>query len=900
MTTRDAKSKIPSEVEADSPLFFGEWIKRRRKYLDLTQELVAGRACCSIHAIRKIETGERRPSKQLAGLLAQALDIPAEDRSTFIKVARGELSPDRLAPPANPRPSRARQSSQELSPEDADLPVSGNLPRALSPFIGRDPELEAIGQLLSDPGCRLLTVTGPGGIGKTRLAITTAENAREFFPDGVWFVPLAALYTPELLVPAIAEALHFKFQDPANPQGQLIRYLRPKQILLVMDNAEHLLEGVGVFAEILENCPHVKLLVTSRERLNLLSEWVFEIQGLPVPVSAQVEQFETYSAVALFLQIARRVRTGFEIREPDRKWVIQICQKLEGMPLGIELSAAWAGLLSCEEIAREIERSLDFLSVSMRDLPERHRSLRATLDYSWKLLNDEERLVLSRLAVFRGSFSLEAAQEICGASLVLLSSLRNKCLLYRTEQGLYHLHEVIRQYAERKLAEDPGENERVADRHASYYVQCLAKWEKALQSSRQLETLNEIALVTGNLSQGWRHMVTHCQSGEKEGFCADSLHSALFSLSLFYEMRCRSLEAIALFKESVEYLHTVPREIDPLEGCSRINSVLGHILAYLGFHHIYLLQYEAAGTYLKRAIQLLEGDPFRTARARAQVMLATVEGIRGRLQETATLNAQSREIFRDEGDVWWYSLATINLGTTCISLGNHEESEALFQEGFRLVEPGDFRLGLALRNGYAYLLFINNDFTKAEGLMQENLQLSYQFGYVRQIAAVLFDLGRVALAAQRIDVAIEYLQKNIQLLSEALESPNLLLQRVYLGKCFAARADLLAARDQFRQVIQTGVALDRFHLVCWGLLNIASTYLAEGLIEKALEISLLLERCPTDYKRIEDERIRLLADVQAALPDGRMDAARMQIDRSVPQQQARTDILTYIQDHESG
>jgi predicted ATPase len=223
-------------------------------------------------------------------------------------------------------------------PAAGSVPVSGNLPRALTPFIGREPEISALGQLLQDPQCSLLTIAGPGGIGKTRLAIEAACQARDRFPDGVWFVPLVSLSLPSLIIPAIAGALDFKFSDPTNLQAQLMRYLRTKKALLVLDNAEHLLEGVGMFTEILEGCPLVKLLVTSRERLSLLSEWVFEIQGLPVPHNDPLEQFEAYSSVALFLQSARRVRAGFEMREAERQWVLKICQIMEGMPLGIELS----------------------------------------------------------------------------------------------------------------------------------------------------------------------------------------------------------------------------------------------------------------------------------------------------------------------------------------------------------------------------------------------------------------------------------------------------------------------------------------------------------------------------------------------------------------------------------
>ncbi len=387
--------------EEDFPLYFSEWLKRRRQALDLTQHELARRASCSVFTLRKIEAGERRPSRQLAGLLARALEIPPEDQTTFVKVARGELSLDRLA-------RLARDSKPAREPRL----ISQNLPKALTPFIGREPEITALQQLLCDPQCSLVTIVGPGGIGKTRLAIEAARRSQDLFSDGVWFVSLVALNSPAVLVPAIAEAINFRIPDPANPQAQLLRHLCDKRALLILDNAEQLLEGVGLFAEILNACPQVKLLVTSRERLSLLSEWVFEIQGLPVPASDQVEQFESYSSVALFLQCAKRVQAGFELRQEERRWALKICQVMEGMPLGIELSAAWVGLLPCEAIAREIEHNIDFLTVSMRDLPERHHSLRATLDHSWKLLNAEEQRILSRLSVFHGSFRREAAGEI--------------------------------------------------------------------------------------------------------------------------------------------------------------------------------------------------------------------------------------------------------------------------------------------------------------------------------------------------------------------------------------------------------------------------------------------------------------------------------------------------------
>jgi predicted ATPase/transcriptional regulator with XRE-family HTH domain len=851
--------------EDDFPLFFGKWIKRRRKSLDMTQDQLAKRVCCSVHTIRKIEMGERRPSKQLAELLANLFGIPSDQLPTFLKAARGELSVESL---------RSLTHDPVYQPAGSFIPTPGYLPRSLTPFIGRVPEISAVGELLQDSQCSLLTIAGPGGIGKTRLAVEAAHRSKDLYPDGVWFVSLAPLNSPSLIVPTIAEALNYKFQDPTNPKDQLIRYLRTKMALLVLDNAEHLLEGVDVFAEILEGCPQVKLLVTSRERLNLLSEWVFEIQGLPLPPGDQVEQFEAYSSVALFLQSARRVLTGFEIREAERIWVLRICQAMEGMPLGIELSAAWLGLLSCEEIAKEIEKNLDFLSVSMRDLPERHRSLRATLDHSWRLLNEEEKLVLCRLSVFPGSFSLEAAQAIGGASMVHLSSLRNKCLLYRTDQEMYHLHEIIRQYAGLKLGEYPDENEQVKDRHAAYYVQSLSKWEKALQSSQQLETFHEMAQTVGNLAQGWQHMITNCRpgAGNNNSFCAELLHSALFSISLFYEMRCRSYEAIALFTESVGYLKSVQGEFENTEDSSLLISVLGHITAYLGLHHIYILQYGKAEAYLEEAIKLLEESQSTVEQAQTQIMLAAVYYRQGKLERSSELHERSRDVLLQAGEHWWYLLSLINLARTYLPMGKFQECEAIYQEGFRLVEPGDLRLELPLRMGFAYLRYLRKDFARAEQLMQENLELCYRFENHIITASTCIYLSQVALSTKRVELAEQYLHEALGLLSKLGESDELAGVLLYLGKCFLIRSDLEAAREKFREVIKIGLALDLDYTVYWGLIYIARTDLLAGKTGSALKIAQLLKDCPIEHKQLQEEVDCLLAELQTLAPEWKMEA----------------------------
>jgi transcriptional regulator with XRE-family HTH domain len=394
---------------------FGEWLREQRTARKLTREEFAKRIGCSAAMLRKVEDGERRPSAQIAELIANCLDIPAEEREAFIKVARGELTADHLA--------------RFGKPVSQGVPFQGpslrrNLPVFPAPLIGRQLELEELGIALRDPACRILTLVGPGGIGKTRLAVEMASLCQDDFTDGVCFVPLAPVQTSRLIVPVIASALGFAFQgtNTTDPKGQLLDFLAGKQLLLILDNIEHLLgEDVvlGFLGELIGRSEKVKLLVTSREALGLYHETILEVHGLPIPERMDAAG----TSVELFLQRARRAHAGFDPTTEDYPDIVKICRLVDGMPLGIELAAARVRTLSCEEIASEIERGLDFLSVSARDLPARHRSLRAVFDHSWQLLADDERSILLRLSVFRGGFTRDAAQQVAGANLQMLSSI---------------------------------------------------------------------------------------------------------------------------------------------------------------------------------------------------------------------------------------------------------------------------------------------------------------------------------------------------------------------------------------------------------------------------------------------------------------------------------------------
>lgn len=345
------------------------------------------------------------------------------------------------------------------SPSTLPPVIPSNLPAPTTPLIGRDGEMAQLSALLTSPDHRLVTLLGPGGMGKSRLALAVGHTLARHFPDGVFLVELTSLAGPEGIPRAVGDALGYPYSNDAQPLAQQIaRYLRDRRLLLLLDNFEHLLEGAAFLVELLQAASGLRLLVTSRERLRLHAETVFRLEGLLFPPEPVAKGQEIgYSAVALFVACAQRIGHQYE---PDTgHWVsiCRICRLLEGLPLALILAAAWVNVMTPEEIADEIETSLDFLAVEIVDLPARHRRIRSILEYSWRQLRADEQRTLSRMAIFAGSMSREAAAAVADASLSILDRLLDLALLTREANGRYSKHEIVRQLALEKLKESGAE-----------------------------------------------------------------------------------------------------------------------------------------------------------------------------------------------------------------------------------------------------------------------------------------------------------------------------------------------------------------------------------------------------------------------------------------------------------
>jgi predicted ATPase len=628
-----------------------------------------------------------------------------------------------------------------VTPTPATRPPKHNLPQELTPFVGRQATLALIGERLADPDCRLLTLVGPGGSGKTRLAIQAAAARLEDYEHGVYFVSLAPLRSAEAIVPTVADAVGFRFykagdregEAKVEPRGQLLDYLRRKTALIIMDNYEHLLAGTGVVSEILKAAPAVRILATSRARLNVGGEHRFQVGGMDYPGAMRgtptgLEDTATYSAVQLFLQGARRARPDFELTAENVGGVIDVCRLVEGMPLAIRLAAAWVALLSPAEIAAEIGRSLDLLETDVRDVPERQRSMRAVLDHSWRTLTGREQEVMGALSVFRGGFTREAAEQVAGATLRDLMALVNQSLLHRTAAGRYEIHELARAYAAEKLSAQPERWEGAHEEHSAYYTAALGRWEADLKSARQVAALEEMDREIDNARAAWDWAAERGQ--------VNRLDRALEGLCWFYHYRRRYQE----LESACQLAGGVLKETatgDELR-------VLARILAWQGW----ALPDELDRPLVEQSLSLLERPELAQVDTRRERAFALwhMGALTGSLDlvKARELYEQSLALYRELGDRWWAARMMWHIGWNVLLAGAQRAAkpwalESL--EGFKaLGDPRGSALALEL---LTKLDTFAARFEQGERWAQENLAICRETGDQYQVAEALWNRGVV-------------------------------------------------------------------------------------------------------------------------------------------------------------
>jgi predicted ATPase/transcriptional regulator with XRE-family HTH domain len=755
---------------------FGTWVKRRRKALDLTQQELAKQIGCSPSLIFKIESDERRPSRQMADLLAEKLDIPADQRPLFLKIARQEKSANSLdaIPPLSP-----------LAPASAPEPRHTHLPVSPTSLIGREDELSLISNQLLQPSCRMLTLTGPGGIGKTRLAIEVGRNLEPHFTDGIHFISLAGVGMPESILPAIADVLGIGFSGPADLMVQFTNSLHDKEILLILDNMEHLLDGRDLLGEILQKTHHAKMLVTSREQLRLQWEWLFEVQGLPLPEGNEAEA-EHNSAIELFIQRAKQTSQTFSLDTEDLSAIIRICRLVGGIPLAIELAASWARMFSAREIAQELEKNLDLLETRKLDVPQRHRSIKTVFDHSWKMLSENERELLMKLSVFQASFTREAALKVTGASLFLLSALVDKSLLrHSNNPDRYELHELVRAYALTQLQNVPAEEEEAALKYAIHYADWIQSLEWEFKSPRQAQVSQIIRAETCNWHCTWHWAI--------DNHDLNLLRRMIPTLNWYFEVNGSYDEAISAFKTAVEHfrMQGAPVSLKTAEE----KSTFAFILDSLGW-------FEFRKGNAKLGVQLL-GESLEIARQHDDPeVMYYIHGnwgylalILGDIPEAERLTQISLE-YGKKLETWHTAIPMSVLGIVDYQRGELEKARHQLAESLSIWRPvGDPR-GLVFTMLYMGMTFFAlKDLSAAQAILRESNQIA-EDNMDRWAHALGLDLlGMVSLEQGQVEEALTYFQKSAAFSKEIGDSLNGTQTAIHLGQaCATMRSNEEAKR----------------------------------------------------------------------------------------------------------
>jgi predicted ATPase/transcriptional regulator with XRE-family HTH domain len=835
---------------------FGFWLKTRRKKLDLTQAELADCAGCTVATIRKIEAELRRPSRQIAELLAGCLQIPAEQRSLFVQVARGERGVDRLG-------AAAATSDGPPAPEHQRPSPRWKPPAPSTPLLGREQELATITQLLAEPPCRLLTLVGPGGIGKTRLALAAADRLQPTFAHGAAFVLLAAITGREPLVSATAEALGLVLYSATDRAEQLIQALQDKTLLLVLDNYEHLLADdpcVALVKDLLQTLPTLKLLITSREPLRLQTEWVFEVQGLPLPTDAGIDALEASSAARLFLQRARQARVDFILTSADQPAVLKICQLVAGLPLGIELAAAWVLAMSCQAIAQEIEGGLEFLVAASRDIPDRHRSISAVFDHSWTLLTPLEQQVLSRLAIFQGGFNREAAEAVAGASLPVLTALVTKSLLRRTNSAAdrYDLHELVRQYALAHLQADEPAYRQARDRHCRYYAALLEGQGSALKGADRPAAISMLVAELANLRLAWDWAITQA--------FAPAISQAADTLFWLYESRSNCREGVTLFGQAVQRLQA---DSDEESACQ---LALGQALNYQGFFCFRQGQQARGIALLQRSHTLLhtlpddQTGPIHAALADAAVFLGTATSAGGDYAAGYRLLTEGLSLQRDRGNRWGMAFGLRQLGLAAHEVGEYREAYRLLAESLSLSRQlGNTWAIAASLNALGTTSLALEAYDEAQACLTEGLALSQRLEDRYNIAVGLSGLGRISQALERYEEAQRYFHESTALWREIGTQSELAGTLNSLGETLRQMGDRASARRCFHEALTIATETQVTPVMLEAVLGFAALRLEEHAPEAALTLVRAVLQHPAGAHKTKDRARQLLAEIEDSL-----------------------------------
>ena len=701
-------------VDAGEHLFFGDLLRQHRSAAGLTQEDLAERSGLSVDTISLLERGEhRRPHRYTMRSLADALGLSQSDRIRFEAAARK---------PAVRATARVTQTS--------------DLPSPLTPFIGREREVEEVREKLLHPDVRLLTLTGPGGVGKTRLSLEVAKQVRDQSADGVCFVALASLSDSALVLSAIAQALRIKQGVGQSVIEALEQDLRDRKLLLVLDNFERLLKASPPLARLLAACPRLKVLVTSRVVLRLQGEHNYEVPSLMLPsagVRPSPEELGRYEGIRLFMQRAQAANPRFTITTDNAPALVELCWRLDGLPLAIELASARTKVLPPEAMLARLGNRLGLLTGGARDVPDRQRTLRATLNWSYGLLSAAERILFARLAVFVGGWTLEAAQAVCDVGdeaeiFEHMSALVDKSLVQQRaidrHEPRFTMLETVRAYALERL-EESGDLERLRRRHAAYFLELAQEEERASRGPLQRVWLDRLETEHDNIRAALSWSLTS-QGDTEMGLQLTG------ALSHFWYVREHHSEARTWLQRALELgSDTTSARTKVLVGAGRLAWFQGEL--------------RRGSVLLEESLALYRdlGDDAGTAFT--LLLLGRIAISQGDRKRGTTLVEESLALFRQQGNEWGIARALIVLGDAALFDYEIDCATTNFRRSLDISRDLEDAEGIALSLLYlGRAAHMRGDAARSDTLLEESLVVFRESGDSRGVAEALLELGRVA------------------------------------------------------------------------------------------------------------------------------------------------------------
>jgi len=737
--------------------------------------------------------------------------------------------------------ARADGHAEDGTPPNQDGPalLAPRRPAAAVELFGRNAERAALVARLRDGPRPLVTLVGLGDVGKTSLALQVAADlaADPAFPDGVGVAQLAPLANAGNVALALAEALGVTLHGSRPAEEQLLAALRGRRLLLVLDNLEQLLGPAeapaltALLLRLIEGVPGLRLLATSRERLNLREEQVVVVEGLGLPHPDAGPRADRADAVQLFVDRAQRVQPTFTLTPANRASVIRLCRQLEGLPLAIELAAACVRVLTPQEIAAGLDRSLDLLASANRDSPERHRSLRAALDHSWQLLTDTERAVLARLSVFRGGCEREAATIVAGADLSVLAALVDKSLLRHTAtDGVTHytLHELVRQYAALRLAEDPPAQREAEQRHVTAYADLLRRCIDAQTGSSAPEAWAALSRNSDNVRVAWARAVDATDEA--------ALPTMARGISILYNNQGWAREGALLFERAAQSLQQA--------GAS--DTVRGIALGYRGYFLLWSGRASEGASLLAQSVALLEASEQIDGYAYIRVHLGTVALNGGRLAEAHDHYATAARLAAGN-DPYTQQWAAFSQGIVALCSGDLDAAERQFSTSLTVWRSQNFQ------RGEATALVMLSEVARqtgrldsAEAYGRECLRIGSITHHPHIIARSLRELGALALERGDIDEAAYLLLESCAIMRELEDWWSYSRSRALLVQAQVRRGELVAAWQGCSELLQIARENTRLALaeVVYGL---ALVRVAEGRDDEAAQILAALDHVPGEH-----------------------------------------------------